>query len=76
MSTFKITQNGKFLKSGLSKQEALDQLFVVVEDFTNNNYVYDNENETIKSPSGQIIAKQGDEYVSVGDDYFEIEIEY
>lgn len=75
MKTYKITQNGETIKKDLTKEEALNLLFCVVEDFTNNNYVYDPEDETVKSPSGDIIAKEGDEYVDAGDDRFEIEEE-
>ena len=46
MATFKITKNGKDLVNGLTKEEALNKLFVVVEDFSNG-YIYDNEAETI-----------------------------
>lgn len=75
MKTYKITQNGETRKSNLTKEEALNLLFCVVEDFTNNNYIYDPEDETVKSPSGEIVAKEGDEWVDAGDYRFEIEEE-
>lgn len=75
MTNYKITKNGKEIKSGMSKEEAIDKLFTTVEDFTDSNYVYDSEDETIKSPSGQIIAEKGDEYVVAGEYSFAIEIE-
>jgi hypothetical protein len=75
MKTFKITKNGKDLKTGLTKDEAIDKLFPLVEDFSNG-YIYDNEEETIHNEvDGIVIAKKGDECVEAGDNRFEIEEE-
>lgn len=75
MATFKITKNGKALETGLSKEEALDIFFPIVEDFSNG-YIYDNEEETIYNEvDNQVVAVAGDEFVRAGDDVFEIEEE-
>ncbi|MDV3537929.1 hypothetical protein CMU94_02180 [Elizabethkingia anophelis] len=75
MKTFKITQNGILVKSGLTEHEAIDNLFIVVEDYSNG-YIYDNEDETIYNEvDGSIIANKGDMYVMAGDDFFEIKEE-
>lgn len=75
METFKITKNGKDLVNGLSKKEALDKLFIVVEDYSSG-YIYDNEAETIyHEVDGRVVAKKGDDYVYAGDNIFEIEEE-
>lgn len=75
MATYKITQNGKDLKKGLTKEEAFDKLFPLVEEFSNG-YIYDNEAETIYNEAdGRIVAKKGDDYVDAGDNRFEIEEE-
>ena len=73
--TYKITKNGRAIKSGLSKEKALNNLFVVVEDFSNG-YIYDNDSGTIyHETDGSVVANQGDDYVQAGDDLFEIEEE-
>lgn len=75
MSYFKITKNGKELVAGLTKEEALNKLFPIVEDFSNG-YIYDNEAETIYNEvNGQVCAKKGAEFVDAGDNRFEIEEE-
>ena len=72
MNYFKITKNGKDLVTGLTKEQALEKLFPTVEDFSNG-YIYDNEAETIYNEvDGNIVAEKGDEFVSAGDNYFEI----
>lgn len=73
MKNFKITKNGKDLVNGLTKKEALNKLFLIVEDHSNG-YIYDNDAEIIYNEvSGQIYAEKGDEYVETGDNVFEIE---
>ena len=72
MKNFKITINGKDLVNYLSKEEALDKLFPIVEDYSNG-YIYDNEAETIyHEVDGRVVAEKGDDYVCAGDDIFEI----
>lgn len=72
MKNYRITKNGREIFSGLSHREAIEKLFVVVEDFSNG-YIYDNEAETIyHEVDGRVVANKGDEYVHAGDDIFEI----
>jgi len=75
MKTFKITRNGKDLVNGLSKEQAIEKLFITVEDFSIG-YIYDNEAATIyHEVDGRVVATKGDENVRAGDNYFEIEEE-
>lgn len=75
METYKITKNGVDLVNGLTKEAALYKFLPVVEDHSNG-YIYDNENKTIYNEvDKRIVASEGDEYVSAGDNYFEIEKE-
>ena len=46
MKTYKITKNGKDLVNGLTKEQAIEKLFTIVEDFSNV-YIFDYEAETI-----------------------------
>lgn len=69
---YKITKNGKDLVTGLTKEQAVDQLFAVVEDHASG-YIWDNEDGTIyHEVDGRIVARKGDESVRAGDNYFQI----
>lgn len=73
MKTFKITKNGKDLVTGLTKEQAIEKLFPIVEDYSNG-YIYNNDAETIYNEvDGKVYAVKGDEYVKAGDNVFEIE---
>jgi hypothetical protein len=69
---YSITKNGKNLATGLTKKQAIEKLFPIVEDFSNG-YIYDEKAETIyHEVDGKIVAEKGDESVRAGDDLFEI----
>lgn len=73
MKTYKITKNGSTLEQGLTLENAHDKFFCIVEEFSNGNYIYDNETCTIISAvHGFTVAKEGATIVIAGDNTFEI----
>lgn len=71
---YSIIKNGYIKEHGLSKEQALERLAIMVDDHAiSTSHYISGDNHTITDPdSGDVLFRQGDESAKIGDAHFEI----
>lgn len=70
----KLTKNGREIVSNLSKEEAIAQLAILIDDYamSTNYYITDGDHKVTDPDNGRVLFEVGDESATIGDATFEI----